>query len=103
VQDIVLFKAEIKRVFGLDTLLFRSDDWVQDTTMDLIMCSKSDFFISTYPGSFFSRFIEQERDLRQKNANTAISTAADVFKKRAAEMTNDTGWAGGGRHGGPEL
>jgi hypothetical protein len=98
-KNIADFKHEINRVFGWDTVRFQSDDWVHDTAMDLVMCSKSDFFISTYPGSFFSRFIEEERDLRKKHWKSHYSTPADVFKKRAIDMEGDIEWRGSNNSG----
>ena len=79
-RDLALFELEVRQAFGWKTLRFVSGDWVRDALVDLSACSRSAFFIATYPDSFFSRFIAEERLLLGKPAGTYHSIPAMALR-----------------------
>ena len=58
---------EAKRHLGVDLVRYvNTSDWVFATAVDLAIASKSDYLYFTHCGSFFTTFIEQERDMNEK-------------------------------------
>jgi len=62
-SELAAFRREAKAVLGLDVHQFQSGDWVQDTGVDLLLASRAEFLFSTFVGSFFTKFLRDERDL----------------------------------------
>ena len=55
---------EAKRHLGVKLVRYMNpSDWVLATAVDLAIASQSDYLYFTHCGSFFTTFIEQERDM----------------------------------------
>ena len=54
--------AEAQRILGLKMTRFVPEDWVVGIPVDIAIASAADYFFYTYCGSFYSGYIEQERN-----------------------------------------
>ena len=48
---------------GVELVRYTDPDWVKATAVDLAVASQADYVFFTHCGSFFTQFIEQERDM----------------------------------------
>lgn len=56
-------EMQAREVLGVPLVRFTSDDWILDTAVDMVLASKAEYLFFTHCGSFFTTFIEQERDM----------------------------------------
>lgn len=62
-SELKAVEQQAQQVLGVPLVRFASDDWIKDTAVDIVLASKAEYLLFTHCGSFFTTFIEQERDM----------------------------------------